>query len=419
MTKRRCHLEESFYASLERYGIIPLHQLRSFTGRDWVDSQTFHHILGPRVIEVALATWNSTFPGERSLGLFPPLRVLRFNGDSQFNISSLCTVLLEALPHLEVLYAPTEPVPDNVLRHILSSSVLKELEIGNLPMDFGRCMPSGTPLRLRHFGSKIQRLEECDEALASLDMSRLQSIKVHYLDEAEFPLASEVQSWFKMVPEYCSTLLLTKIEYDGPWNSYTVDAREEHRITVQTVEPLLQFHNLEELVITSHTGFSLDDESLRVFARSWPRMRRLDLNSRGTGWSDIDDYNISLDGLAILADSWPHLEHLNLCLTARGDSFGDSIQDVDVELENLNSKGARGCWKLRSLGVGWDSPMEYRPIVVAAFLHGIFPNLSSILGLENTDIVGQSVLTEWEEVEEVLRYLVGLRQRTLRTLRWG
>jgi len=31
--------------------------------------------------------------------------------------------------------------------------------------------------------------------------------------------------------------------------------------------------------------------------------------------------------------------------------------------------------------VGWDSPVVYRPFVVAAFLHRIFPNLSSILGL--------------------------------------
>jgi len=422
MMTGRWYLEESFYDSLEQHGIIPLHQLRSYAGRGWIDFVTFHHIIGPRVVEVAFSGWYSSKPrffrsrgGALVVSLSPSLRVLRFYGEHGFDLSSLYLALLEGVPHLEVLYAPTsDPLPDDVLGHILSSSVLKDLEVGNLPVDFARCMPSRTPLRLQHFGLKIVKMERCDEVLASLDMSRLQSIKVHYSDEVEFPLVWQVQSWFEMVPAYCSTSLLTKIEYDGPWNYLPVDAGEEYCITMQTLEPLLQFRNLEELVITSPTGFHLDDESLSVFARSWPRMRRLDLNSRYIGWSDIGDYDISLDGLVILAESWPNLEHLNLCLTARGDSVEDSIQDVHSELEKFNLKGAVGCWKLKSLGVGWDSPVVYRPFVVAAFLHGIFPNLSTILGLESPDFA-ESLPGEWKDVEEVLRYLIGLRERTMRT----
>ena len=417
MTTRRYHLKdwESFYDSLERHGIIPLHQLRSYSGRDWLDPLTFHRILGPHVVDVKFWSWRSQCP---LVGTLPPsLHALRFYDIDQIDLSIFYPSLLEALPHLEILYAPTSlPIPDDVLRHVLSSGVLQELELGNFPVDFRRCMPSGTPLRLRHFGLRTEKLEECDAVLASLNLSRLQSIKVHYPDdEVEVPLASQVQSWFEMVATYCPTLLLTKIEFDCTWDYLADDPREESRITMQTMEPLLQFRNLEELVVASPTRFHLDNESLRVFSRSWPRMRRLDLNSRFSGWGDVDDYDISLDGLAFLAQSWPDLEYLNLCLTASADSFYDSIEDVDVELENLHSKGANGCWQLRSLGVGWDSPMVYRPLVVAAFLHGIFPNLSSILDLDSSEPLSR----EWKEVEDVLKYSIGLRERTLQARRLG
>jgi len=242
-------------------------------GRDWIDSVTFHRIIGPRVVEVAFSGRYSPKPqwGQRPLvvGLSESLRALRFYGDYRFDLSRLYPVLLEALPRLEVLYAPTSlPVGDDVSRRILSSCVLQELEVGNLAVDFRRCLSLGTPFPLRHFGLKIEGLEECDEVWAALPMSRLQSIKVHYSDEAEFPLDLELLGWFELVSAYSSTMWLTKIEYDGPWNYLPDDLREEYRITVQTLEPLLQFWNLEELVITSPTGFHLNNQALRLFARS-------------------------------------------------------------------------------------------------------------------------------------------------------
>ena len=417
-------IEEWFYDSLERYGIIPLPQLRSYFERHWIDSTTFLRTLGPRVVEVAFSNWYySTYRPKVPFvaSLWPSLRVFRFYGDHRFNLSRLYPALLEALPHLEVLYSPESyPVPDDVLRHILSSGVLRELEVANLPVDFRRCMPSGAPLRLRRFGLKTKGLEDWDEVLASLDTTQLQSIKVRYVEGAKFPLASQVRNWFEMVAAHCSTSLLTKIEFHGPRdaNDLLDDPGEEYRITTQTVEPLLRIRILEELVISSPAGFHLDNDSLRVFSQSWPRMRRLDLDSRFLGWSDISDYDISLDGLAILAQSWPNLEHLNLFLIARADSFGDSIQDVNGYLENLNLKGASGCWTLRSLKVGFDSPVVYRPLVVAAFLHGIFPNLRNILGLEDAGFA-ESLPEEWMEVEDVLRYSIRLRERTLQARRLG
>ena len=128
-----------------------------------------------------------------------------------------------------------------------------------------------------------------------------------------------------MIAAYCSTSVLTKIEFHGPW--YVDDPPDdlgEYRITTQTVEPLLRFRNLQEGVITSPAIFHMDDDSLRVFSRSWPRMRRLDLYSGSRGWSNVSYfYDISLDGLAIIAESWPNLEHLNLGPTVRADSFRD------------------------------------------------------------------------------------------------
>ena len=80
------------------------------------------------------------------------LHALRVGGDQQFNLCLFHNALL-TLPHLEVLRCLTLlPIPDEVLHHILLSTILLELELGNLPQDFWRCMPLDTPLWLQHFG---------------------------------------------------------------------------------------------------------------------------------------------------------------------------------------------------------------------------------------------------------------------------
>ena len=95
-----------------------------------------------------------------------------------------------------------------------------------------------------------------------------------------------MQSWFETLAAHCSISTLTKIEFESPLEGppayHTedygppVDRRREYHITAQTVEPLLQFRNLEELVIFSAAGMDLDD-SIQVFGRYWPRMRWIDL----------------------------------------------------------------------------------------------------------------------------------------------
>jgi len=365
---RRCKLDISFYDSLELHGVLSINGLISYTGRDWTDSVTFHRVLSSTAVEVTFSGFaGQTPPYFRSQAplvftLPHTLRALRFGGDQRFDLCLFHATLL-TLPHLEVLRCLTSlPVPDEVLEHILSSANLLELELGNLPQDFHRCMPSQTPLRLRHFGLRTEGLEECAGIFMSLDTSRLESIKVVYYYGHTRPLATRGQSFFASLP---SCMVLKKIEF-------VTTSVHCPPINLTTMKPLLKLPNVEELIITSPTGFIFDNESLKLFAQSWANMRRLKLNSGHPQWTRVTSYKITLDGLAIIAKSWPNLESLNICLTACGD-FENSIKDLDLDVGQQQS-----CSTLRSLGVGWNSPVPDKPLVVAAFLHEIFPNLSTI-----------------------------------------
>lgn len=399
---RRCKLDISFYDSLELHGVLPINRLTSYTGRDWTDSVTFHRVLSKTTVAVSFSGFYGqtpyfTSPAPLVFTLPHTLRALRFGGDQRFDLRLFNATLL-TLPHLEVLRCLTSlPVPDEVLHHILSSAVLLELELGNLPQDFRRCMPSHTPLRLQHFGLRTERLEECPAVFTSLDTSRLESIKVFYHDRHNHPLAPRDQSFFASL---LSCVVLKKIEFIAP--AVLCSFLEVSNINLMTVTPLLKLRDLEELIITSPTGFIFDNESIKMFARSWANMRHLEFNSRYPRWQGVTDYKITLDGLAIIAKSWPNLEHLNICLTARGD-FENSIKDLALDVGKLQS-----CSTLRSLGVGLDSPVPYKPLVVAAFLHEIFPNLSTIQGLERPELPD-----EWRQIQGRLRHLIGLGKRTL------
>jgi len=400
---RRCLLDISFYDSLELHGVIPI-DLISYAGKDRTDSVTFRRVISPHVVELAFSSYPPSGPSyfsSQGLKFTLPhtLRALRFEGILRFDLSLFHDALL-TLPCLEVLRClNTFPVSDAVLRHLLSSAILQELELGNPPQDFRRCQPAQTLLRLQHLGLRADRLEESLAVLTLLDTSRLESIKIHH-DYDRRPLATrDDPHLFESLLSCCSTLLLKKIELIGTADGYPPQA---FNINVKNAEPLLKFRNLEELIITSQGGLTFNNDLLELFSRSWLGMQHLELNLIHSYWKNVIQYHITLDGLRFLAQSWPNLEYLDICLTAKGCS-GNSIENLPLD----HGQQSR-CMKLRSLGISCDSRVEAEPIVVATFLHNIFPNLSTIRALENANLPDK-----WREVQEILKNLVSRRDCTL------
>lgn len=135
-----------------------------------------------------------------------------------------------------------------------------------------------------------------------------------------------------------------------------------------------KFESLEELIITSPGGMTFDNYLLELFSRSWLGMRHFELNLVSPSSLGSFRYKRTLEDLPFR----PHQPYR--------------------------------CLKLKSMGVSCDSRVEAEPIVVATFLHNIFPNLSTIRSLENANL---KLPDAWQEVQASLKKLVNRRERTL------
>ena len=214
---RRYKLDISFYDSFEFCGVLPIDHLISYTRIHLAKSVTFYQVIGPRVVELAFSGYPGPHPprfypqGPLKITLPHTLRVLQFGGIPCFYLSLFHDVLL-TLPRLEVLhYMNIFYVSDALLRDILSSATLQELKLGNSPQHFGQCLPSQTPLRLRHLGMRTDNSEECIAVFTLLNTSHLESIKIQLdYDRRPFP-TGDYPHFFESLASCCSTSLLKRI----------------------------------------------------------------------------------------------------------------------------------------------------------------------------------------------------------------
>jgi hypothetical protein len=400
------------YESLEQYGLIPLPNLKSFYGDNYIDSITFHRVCGPRVshIEFSFDTSEDMKPDYFHLAgvleripLPTSLRELKISGDVLVDISLLYPSLLQ-LPMLEVLHCSVaQAMPIDILQVMLSSHNLRQFDYAQ-SSDFLRAIRKGVDptFRLEHLGLQTYQLRECIEVIQSIDTSRLESIEILYgPQENEFGRIqlepappSEVQALFRSLQSSSACSVLDTIYYDASNGQSTSGAG---CITMETIEPLLSCPNLVAITIISDTIFAFDNESIKKFVAAWPRMVHFDFDARKTGWNP---HSITLDGLVPIASGWPELYYLNITFsgwTKYGYSLGELI-DEDI------AKGP-GCLKLDVLAVG-NSPMMSDLHIVAAFLHELFPNLR---GISVPDWSGS--VEDWESVGMLLKYFGKLREK--------
>jgi hypothetical protein len=194
--------------------------------------------------------------------------------------------------------------------------------------------------------------------LEALPSCKLEAISVRFeptINEGDIMLR-----FFQVLHERCSHQSLSRISiYFGP----NVIHPHYPDIEGYMLQPLLSFANLQDIIISIHHMFRINNNFLEAAAKSWPRLRSLKLGINGWGsdrWGGQS--NITLTGLALLARRCSDLTSLAIVIDA---TVVDHISDILVSNTKLNA-----------LNLG-DSVIQ-NPTTVAGYLSRIFPYLASV-----------------------------------------
>jgi hypothetical protein len=223
--------------------------------------------------------------------------------------------------------------------------------------------------------------------LEVLPSCKLEAIRVQFK-----PTTNEgdiMARFFQVLHERCSHQSLSRIGvYFGP----NVIHLHYPDIEGYMLQPLLSFVNLQDITISIHHMFRIDNDFVEAAAKSWPRLRSLNL---GIGWGN-DRWggrsNITLTGLASLARHCPDLTSLAIVIDA---TVVDHVLDTPVSNTKLNA-----------LNLG-DSIIQ-NPTSVAAYLSRIFPYLTSVYSWQFSVIQAEQERRKkyrdrWDEVARLIK----------------
>jgi len=189
--------------------------------------------------------------------------------------------------------------------------------------------------------------------LEALPSCKLETIRVQFK-----PTTNEgdiMARFFQVLHERCSHQSLSRIGvYFGP----NVIHLHYPDIEGYMLQPILSFANLQDITISIHHMFKIDNNFIEAAAKSCPRLRSLELGIDGWGGRS----NITLTGLASLARHCPDLTSLAIVIDA---TIVDHVLDIPVSNTKLNA-----------LNLG-DSIIQ-NPTFVAGYLSRIFPYLTSV-----------------------------------------
>ncbi|KZT21884.1 hypothetical protein NEOLEDRAFT_1244329 [Neolentinus lepideus HHB14362 ss-1] len=158
---------------------------------------------------------------------------------------------------------------------------------------------------------------------------------------------------------------------------------------------LLQFTDLENLVLTASCLINGNNDDLEELAQAWPKIDMLELGR----WPWHHDTRFTIDGLSAFARYCPRLTILIIGMHAEMDEseFDESDDDDETKGENEDSDGRNLCRNesLRELVVGNSSITNPRP--VAKLLHRMFPRLKTV---EGEDLAPTPERNRWEIVQD-------------------
>ncbi|KAJ7090871.1 hypothetical protein B0H15DRAFT_248038 [Mycena belliarum] len=155
----------------------------------------------------------------------------------------------------------------------------------------------------------------------------------------------------------------------------------ERMLTTESVQSLLSFPNLVEVVIVAGHGIELDDVFLKQLASACPRLRKIDLSPGCQSARYMPQ--ITLRGLIPLAQHCPDLNSLTIVLNGL---------DVDPHMVDKPGGGIVNT-SLVHLDVV-ESPL-LSPGAVASFLSAIFPNLERIVTRD--EALRNPMIPDWDD----------------------
>ncbi|KAJ6483548.1 hypothetical protein C8R47DRAFT_564546 [Mycena vitilis] len=268
------------------------------------------------------------------------------------------------LRHLETLNVPD--LDDVALAHTAQLSHMKDLTIRSdrlIPLDFlqSEAFPALSELALLS-------MEQASAMFTALGECSLTGFAL--LDSENQPTRHVARQFYSTLANSCSHLSLRDIHIPGTHPSdlptITMDQAPVYSVGGEILEPLFSFINLVSVHLSHPVGFDLDDVTIELLARAWPRIEHLTL---GAGSSRHIPSRVTLRGLASFAQHCYHLETLHLTFDA---SVVSPLQNDETRVPQT---------ALDYLHVALSPVGD--PQCVAEYLFEIFPALEDIRTLHD------------------------------------
>ncbi|KAJ7193243.1 hypothetical protein GGX14DRAFT_593050 [Mycena pura] len=219
-----------------------------------------------------------------------------------------------------------------------------------------------------------------------------QSVRFPALFRLSVPLvATAAWDFYSTLAAHCSHTSLLQILNGGQTQLPGEPTPEQivaNSVGGDILQPLFSFPNLHKVQLRHPVGFDLDDATILVMARSWPRITSLSLVASTTSHMPS---RVTLEGLYAFAQHCPRLYELTITF------------DATLAPRTLPSDETRTnqlCLKCLNLGY---SPVG-DPGPVAEFLFSIFPHLWAIRSEDKNTAVGAwlPVRTMFKELQSRL-----------------
>ncbi|KAJ6616339.1 hypothetical protein B0H10DRAFT_2037589 [Mycena sp. CBHHK59/15] len=325
----------------------------------------------------------------------PALRDVSIYSDfSSHRQTRSISAMLLGLLHVEYINVPSLNLA--ALKHVGGLPTVKSLAVRNISFPKSFDQPMFCSLQILEL-----RRAEIESTTAFINMwsdAPLESLRLHF---STVPTTGAMERLFTTLASRCSQASLWSLMLDSARLFVRDTDRAEY---VYSLSSLFPFFNLTRVHIQSPVGFDLHDASILDMARAWPKIEELMLKSA----CQFSRPRVTLQGLRYLAQYCPELHSLQMAFDATRTSPWEARGRKRVVQENLEH-----------LEVEYS--MISKPLRVARFISGIFPNLRCIFtdrehedneGEDEIEMHGEAIEFHyyWKEVMELLPELCEIRK---------
>ncbi|KAF7977685.1 hypothetical protein HWV62_2930 [Athelia sp. TMB] len=364
--------------------ILPSLLTLALTESDDQELESLHLLIGEKlttfVLEFAAERCDEEAGGEllRALGnISKSLEDLEISAGPQTS-SSLSIALSNAvcnLSHIHRYSSPCISLGSDAFAHLSSMPDLRVLEVAPLTGGFESPLPPFPFPALRELTIWTKRLPKSTEMMGYLHPIHLETLIIH---AEETPSSFDVAEFFTNLRQHCSWTSLKR--FYGFQDEFQDDSTDDNVQTLDSLRPLLSFHNLEYVWMNGCMSFeNANDAFVREMAEAWPRLRELDFGSTSC-WGLPS--RVTLDGLLAFCECCPGLRVLGVTFDASSDVSPLSSRDEWATPPRST--------RMKSLQVGHSRIRVDQVGAVAAFLQQVFPELSELTCWEEHDGPGWS-----------------------------